>query len=463
MPVDAQVVTAERPVRTPPAGVADLSAAQLRRRRIALRVVGYLGLLLISVTTAFPFVWMLLTSIRRRETVFAGRLLPDEITFDSYARAWSELDYPSHLLTSAVITTVTVVAVLALATLGGYAFAKLNFPGKQVIYLTLLSTLMLPVTAIILPLFLQMRTLNLLNTRQGLILVYVGTSLPFAMFLMRAFFETLPDELIQAARVDGAGEFTIFWRVMLPLAAPGVATVLIFQFLATWNEFLLAQTFLQNPDYLPLQPVLFSVQGHHSTDWPLLTAALTMSVLPVIAVYIRLQRRFVAGLTLGAVKLMSTGIRYIEIGVSDLARSLDFYRVCSTCIRPRTGRMPLGWPGWRPALRWSNWSRSVTGTSAAGSTTTCSAESAISASRSATSTCGRNGCATRACRSPWSRSTRSAACGWPSSRTRTARTWRSSTSISSTTRSPLPTWPSGNGRPRIAGRARRIRPSTTSR
>jgi ABC-type glycerol-3-phosphate transport system permease component len=122
------------------------------------------------------------------------------------------------------------------------------------------------------------------------------------MFLMRAFFETLPDELIQAARVDGAGEFRIFTRIMLPLAAPGVATVVIFQFLATWNEFLLAQTFLSAPEYLPLQPVLYSVVGQHSTDWPLLTAALTMSVLPIIAVYIRMQRRFVAGLTLGAVK-----------------------------------------------------------------------------------------------------------------------------------------------------------------
>jgi ABC-type glycerol-3-phosphate transport system permease component len=122
------------------------------------------------------------------------------------------------------------------------------------------------------------------------------------MVLMRAFFETLPDELIQAARADGAGEFTIFRRVMLPLAAPGVATVVIFQFMSTWNEFLYAQTFLQNPDYLPLQPVLYAIVGQYSTDWPLVCASLTMSVLPIVIVYMRMQRRFVAGLTLGAVK-----------------------------------------------------------------------------------------------------------------------------------------------------------------
>jgi ABC-type glycerol-3-phosphate transport system permease component len=122
------------------------------------------------------------------------------------------------------------------------------------------------------------------------------------MFLMRAFFETLPSELMQAARVDGAGEFALFWRVMLPLARPGIATVVIFQFLATWNEFLYANTIIQTTGKLPLQPVLFSLAGQYSTNWPVLTAALTMSILPIIIVYVRMQRQFIAGLTVGAVK-----------------------------------------------------------------------------------------------------------------------------------------------------------------
>jgi ABC-type glycerol-3-phosphate transport system permease component len=273
-----------------------------RPRHLVTRSTGYVTLVIISAATVFPFLWMIATSLRPGNTVFGGGLVPRSITTDAYQRAWTQLEYPTHLWNSIYVTTATVVIVLALSTLGGYAFAKLDFPGKQIIYVILLSTLMLPITAIIIPLFLEMRTLNLLNTRQGLILVYVGGALPFAMFLMRAFFETLPDELIQAARVDGAGELRIFARVMLPLAAPGVATVVIFQFLSTWNEFLLAQTFISAPQYLPLQPVLYGVVGQHSTDWPLLTAALTMSVLPIIAVYVRMQRRFVAGMTLGAVK-----------------------------------------------------------------------------------------------------------------------------------------------------------------
>jgi ABC-type glycerol-3-phosphate transport system permease component len=161
---------------------------------------------------------------------------------------------------------------------------------------------MLPATAIIVPLFLELRSLSLIDTPQGLILVYVGTALPFAMYLMRAFFETLPDELGDAARLDGAGEFAIFWRIMLPLAAPGVATLTIFQFMLTWNEFLFANTFLQTPSKMPLQPVLYSLVGQYSTNWPALCAALAMSIVPVIVVYVRMQRRFVAGLTMGAVK-----------------------------------------------------------------------------------------------------------------------------------------------------------------
>ncbi|HEY0530551.1 MAG TPA: carbohydrate ABC transporter permease [Actinoplanes sp.] len=294
--------TAAQAAAPGPAGTWEALPAPGRSRRAATRSAGYLALIIISAVTVFPFLWMLATSLRPSNTVFGGPLVPRSVTGGAYRRAWTQLDYPNHFWNSVYVTTATVVIVLALATLGGYAFAKLEFPGKQLIYVVLLSTLMLPITAIIIPLFLEMRSFNLLNTRQGLILVYVGGALPFAMFLMRAFFETLPDELIQAARVDGAGEFRIFARVMLPLAAPGVATVVIFQFLSTWNEFLLAQTFISAPQYLPLQPVLYGVVGQHSTDWPLLTAALTMSVVPIIAVYVRMQRRFVAGMTLGAVK-----------------------------------------------------------------------------------------------------------------------------------------------------------------
>lgn len=250
----------------------------------------------------FPFVWLVFTSLREKNTVFSGPFIPESLTLDAYRTAWTSIEFPLHFWNSLWITTVTVIGVLIFATLSGYAFAKLDFPFKNALYVLLLTTLMMPATALIIPLYLELKTLGLLNTQAGLLVLYISGSAPFSMFLMRAFFQTLPDELVEAARVDGSSEFTIFFRVILPLARPGVATVVIFQFLQTWNEFLMANTVLQNTKLLPLQPVLFSLTGQYQTDWPTLTAGLTLSIIPVIIVYVRMQNQFVAGMTLGAVK-----------------------------------------------------------------------------------------------------------------------------------------------------------------
>lgn len=259
-------------------------------------------LLLISFATVYPFVWMILTSIRESNSVFGGRFLPENITFDAYSRVLEFTGFIGHYWNSIWMTVVTCAVVLVLSTLCGYAFAKLRFPFKNLLYIVLLSTLMMPGTALIIPVYLQLRSFGLLDSQLGLIIVYASGAAPFSMFLMRAFFESLPDELVHAARVDGAGELKVFLRVVLPLARPGIATVVIFQFLSTWNEFLMANTVLQTPDKLPLQPVLFSLQGQYSTDWTTLSAGLTLSAIPVILVYVFLQKQFVAGMTLGAVK-----------------------------------------------------------------------------------------------------------------------------------------------------------------
>jgi ABC-type glycerol-3-phosphate transport system permease component len=271
-------------------------------RLLAARSVGFGVLVLLAAATLFPLAWMVLTSLRPSNTVFSGAFLPEQLTLDAYREAWESTGFGSHFLNSLVITVVTVAGTLLLATLSGYAFAMLRFPLRNTLYFVLLSTLMMPAPALIIPLYLQVRNLGLLDTRVGLVLLYIGSSAPFAMFLMRAFFETLPRELVEAARVDGAGEFTVFRRVVLPLARPGIATVVIFQSLSTWNEFLYANTVIQSPELLPLQPVLFTLTGQYGTNWPVLTAALTMAVVPVIVVYVRMQRQFVAGMTLGAVK-----------------------------------------------------------------------------------------------------------------------------------------------------------------
>ena len=292
-------VTSTTPEPTPTVG-----APEPRRRRSRPLEKSFVAFILVAICalTIFPLVWLILTSMREQNTIYNGPFIPKEITFQAYPEAWSSTDFGLHFANSVWITTATVLGVLVFSTLAGYAFAKLRFPFKNLIYVTLLATLIMPATALIIPLYLELKTLGLLNSQVGLVMLYVSGSAPFAMFLMRAFFETLPDELVQAARIDGASEFTIFRRVILPLARPGVAVVVIFQFLATWNEFLYANTVLQNTGALPLQPVLYSLMGQYQTNWPMLTAGLTMSIVPVILVYVWMQRQFVAGLTLGAVK-----------------------------------------------------------------------------------------------------------------------------------------------------------------
>lgn len=279
-----------------------LAGPRFGRRITPSRIGGFATLTVIAVATMYPLVWMVLTSLRDRNTVFTGPFIPERVTFDAYGDAWTETNFGHHLRNSLVITTLSLVAIMVLSTTAGYAFAKLRFPFKRLIYILLLSTMAMPATSLVIPLYLQVRRLGLLDTTPGLILVYIGSMTPFSTFLLRSFFATLPDELIEAGRLDGASELTIFRRVMLPLAAPGVATVMILQFLNLWNEFLYANVLLQDPSKHPLQPVVFNLVGRFNTPWNILTAALTIAIVPVVVVYVRMQRRFVAGLTLGAVK-----------------------------------------------------------------------------------------------------------------------------------------------------------------
>jgi ABC-type glycerol-3-phosphate transport system permease component len=271
------------------------------RRRTA-RFFGYLILILLTVLSMFPLVWMLLTSLRDRRTVFGGPIIPETLTLDAYRFLLQEFHILNFFWNSAVVTFFTVVVVVTLATLAGYAFAHLDFWFKEPIFLVLLGTLMVPAAVLIIPLFLQLRNFGLVDSHEGLIMAYIGGGLAFSVFLMRSFFKTLPTELIDAGRVDGATEFGIFWRIMLPLARPGIATILIFQFMGTWNEFLFAVTLVHTPEMRTLQPAIFAMVGRYSTNWPGLTAALTVSVLPIIIVYVFMQKQFVAGLTAGAVK-----------------------------------------------------------------------------------------------------------------------------------------------------------------
>jgi ABC-type glycerol-3-phosphate transport system permease component len=266
------------------------------------RVVGYGLLSSIAILCVIPLIWMVLTSLRGNNTVFGGPIIPSQFTFSAYSYVWSQLHIYHYFLNSVIITGATLLIVLMASTLGGYGFGRLKFRGSGMLFSIVVSTLFLPSAAILIPIFVELKFMHLINTQAGLILLYAGTSVAFAVLLMRVFFERLPQELTDAARIDGARELQIFWRVMLPLAGPGVATVAILQVLTTWNELLFANSLIQSTNLLPLQPELFSIVGQYTTNWPAVCAALTIASVPMVVVYVVLQRRFVAGLTAGAVK-----------------------------------------------------------------------------------------------------------------------------------------------------------------
>jgi ABC-type glycerol-3-phosphate transport system permease component len=283
-----------------------MTVMPVRRRRLRApspwRIVGYGVLWVIAISCLLPLLWMVMTSLRPSNTVFGGPVIPTSLTLRAYGFVFTQLHIFHYFLNSVYITGLTLAIVLAAATLGGYGFARLHFRGSGALFGALISTLFLPGAAILIPIFVELKFFHLIGTQIGLILLYSGTSVAFAVLLMRIFFERLPKELHEAARVDGAGELQTFWRIMLPLAGPGVATVAILQVLTTWNELLFANSLIQTPSRLPLQPELYTVVGQHTTDWPAVTASLTIASIPMIVVYVVLQRRFVAGLTAGAVR-----------------------------------------------------------------------------------------------------------------------------------------------------------------
>jgi ABC-type glycerol-3-phosphate transport system permease component len=270
------------------------------RKRLS-RAITYVILILLAAILAFPLVWMVLTSFKNQREVFSS-LLPKSIDFSNYLRVWTTLDLPRHLANSVYVTVLTVTIVVVVSTLAGYVFARYQFRGRDLIFYIFLGAMMIPGQAILIPMFTFLKSLNLLNSLTGLSLSFLGGSVAFAIFLMRAFFRTLPSELGDAGQIDGCNDFGVFRYVYLPLARPGIATVTIFQFMGTWNEFMFSTTFISSPDLKTIQPALYQAVGRYSTDYTALSSGLVLAIIPIVVLYLLLQQHFIKGLTAGALK-----------------------------------------------------------------------------------------------------------------------------------------------------------------
>jgi multiple sugar transport system permease protein len=252
----------------------------------------------------YPFLYMLSTSFKSRSYVLNSplNLIPEGATLDNYARALGTENFFRYFLNSAMVATVSTVLIVLLSSMMAYAFTRLNFPGKRVLFTAIIVGLTIPTMMLIIPQFLLARDLHLLNSLQGLVPFYVGTALGFNTFLLSGFFESIPKELDEAMLMDGAGVWRRYWNLAIPLSKPALATSVIFAFLGTWDEFAWALTVLNDTEVRTLPIAIALFQGQHSTSWGLVFAASLIAIIPVLIVYIVFQRFFVAGLTTGAVK-----------------------------------------------------------------------------------------------------------------------------------------------------------------
>jgi multiple sugar transport system permease protein len=250
-----------------------------------------------------PFVWMVLSSLKPEAEVRAipPTWWPQTITSANYDQLFTRLDFPTYFFNSTVVAVAVTLGNVVFGSMLGYALAKLDFPGKRTVFGLVLLTLMVPGVVTFVPLFVLTTNIGLTDTLPGMFLPFIAG--PFGVFLMRQFIMGLPDELIAAARVDGAGELRIFFSVILPLCGPALATLAILTFLASWNNFLWPLVVAQSEDKftLPVALALYSV-GQNSTQYGLLLAGAVVVVLPVVVVFLVLQRHFVQGIAMTGIK-----------------------------------------------------------------------------------------------------------------------------------------------------------------
>ncbi|HEY8678773.1 MAG TPA: carbohydrate ABC transporter permease [Candidatus Dormibacteraeota bacterium] len=251
----------------------------------------YAALLLGLVFLIGPFLWMLASSVKTSAELHhvPPTWIPQTFTLDNYATIFTKLNFPQYFLNSVIVAAVVVSSNLLFCSMIGYALAKLRFAGKNAVFLLVLATIMVPQTVYLVPLFVLMSNLGLVNSYPGLILPFAAQA--FGVFLMRQFIQGIPDELLEAARIDGAGEFSIFWRVVLPLLGAPLATLGILIFLGSWNNFLWPLIIATSDQMytLPVAVGVFSI-GQNAIDYGLLMAGSVVLVAPVLIVFLLLQR-----------------------------------------------------------------------------------------------------------------------------------------------------------------------------
>ncbi|MBU4305307.1 MAG: carbohydrate ABC transporter permease [Candidatus Omnitrophica bacterium] len=270
---------------------------------IGFKLVAYTILLSVAVACLFPLFWMLGSALKTQATIFNDfSLFPKNPHWENFQIAWTKAHFSTYFFNS-VFYTVTVVAGLVLfSSMAAFAFSRLEFPFKNALFLLFICMMMIPLPGQFVALYVLLSKLHLVNTRLGYILPQIDAGQALAIFLLKTFFDKIPKDLEDSARIDGCNKLGIYRHLALPLAKPAIAVVVIFNCLAVWNEYLLAMLIFSDKNLMPLPRGLMVFQGTHLTEYALLMAGVSISVVPIILVYLIMQKYIISGITAGALK-----------------------------------------------------------------------------------------------------------------------------------------------------------------
>jgi ABC-type glycerol-3-phosphate transport system permease component len=281
----------------------DSASISIRQRRPRGWQLVYIPLIALLIFSVAPLLLAWFTAFKSAEQQLINPYgLPIPPTLENLTEAWTVGRFGVYFKNSLIISIADVIGMVIISSLAGYAFARMQFPGQKLLLYGLLIGLTIPVAAIIIPLYLTMRDFRLLNTYGSVIIADIALAAPIFVFIMRAFFKDLPAELDDAARIDGANEFQIFWQIMLPLARPGLLTVALLEFLWSWNDLFLPLVFLVSDELRTLPVGMLFFQGKFTIDYGLMSAGVLIISLPVTILFLIFQKDFVKGLASGALK-----------------------------------------------------------------------------------------------------------------------------------------------------------------
>jgi len=258
---------------------------------------------LATLIVLFPIYFMLVSSFKTQSEYIVNKWgLPHALLLENFKTALAGEKFFLRFANSAILTVGSVAISLIIGCLAAFAFARMTFPGKRFLFNLILSLMVIPPVVMIVPLFVSMVRWQLVNTYQGTILIYTGLLLPFSIYLMTNFFQTIPHEIIEAARMDGCSSLDVFWRIMMPLAAPAVITLVVVNALWVWNELLIALVFMQKDELKTLMVGISALRSRNYVNIPATMAGMTIATIPIVIVYLLGQRYFIRGMTSGAVK-----------------------------------------------------------------------------------------------------------------------------------------------------------------